>query len=213
MPSRALLLDFNGTLVDDEALTAALYVDLFEAQGLAFTVEEYLADYLGLTDEEIVTRRFERAGRADGATQIIAEKTRRYCAAPPSLAPADVAALRRLGRTYALAIVSSAFAAEIEATLARAGILELFTLVVARESVAAAKPDPAPYRAAVVGLGVDSSAATAFEDSLVGLRAAAAAGVTAVGIATTLSVDELRLHVDLAFPRLADALRHIEARG
>ena len=49
-----------------------------------------------------------------------------------------------------------------------------------REDVEKVKPDPALYQIAIEDLGIDPSEAVVFEDSLNGLKAAIAAGLTCV---------------------------------
>jgi beta-phosphoglucomutase-like phosphatase (HAD superfamily) len=49
-----------------------------------------------------------------------------------------------------------------------------------------AKPDPLPYLTALERTGASAAHSIAFEDSLSGVRAAAAAGLAVVGMTTTL---------------------------
>ncbi len=53
-------------------------------------------------------------------------------------------------------------------------------LLKTREDVEKVKPDPALYQIAIEDLGIDPSEAVVFEDSLNGLKAAIAAGLTCV---------------------------------
>ncbi|WP_068109895.1 HAD-IA family hydrolase [Tropicimonas marinistellae] len=57
---------------------------------------------------------------------------------------------------------------------------ELFEVVITGSDVAAKKPDPEGYLAALAGLGVDAADAVVFEDSPVGFAAARAAGIPVV---------------------------------
>jgi beta-phosphoglucomutase-like phosphatase (HAD superfamily) len=53
---RALLFDFNGTLLDDERLQCAIYQRLFAEHGRPLTEEQYFVELAGLSDFEIVER-------------------------------------------------------------------------------------------------------------------------------------------------------------
>jgi beta-phosphoglucomutase-like phosphatase (HAD superfamily) len=53
------------------------------------------------------------------------------------------------------------------------------------------KPDPLPYLKGLERTGAEAARSVAFEDSLSGVRAAAAAGLAVVGLTTTLSADVL----------------------
>jgi HAD superfamily hydrolase (TIGR01509 family) len=57
---------------------------------------------------------------------------------------------------------------------------EMFDLIVDRESVPAAKPDPAAYEFALERLSEDTDSAVAIEDNVGGVAAAAAAGIRCI---------------------------------
>jgi sugar-phosphatase len=87
------------------------------------------------------------------------------------------------------AVVTSATRRLAEARLAHADILPK-TLVVA-EDVTRGKPDPEPYLLAARHIGVDPARCVVFEDAPAGLRAARAAGMITVALATTHQAHEL----------------------
>ena len=53
---KALLLDFNGTLSDDEPLLCDIFMDLFAEVGKPLTEEQYYAELAGLSDPEVVAK-------------------------------------------------------------------------------------------------------------------------------------------------------------
>ena len=63
--------------------------------------------------------------------------------------------------------------------------------ILARE-VGVGKPDPAPYLAALDGLGLSPGETIAFEDSASGITSATGAGIPTVGIASTHDPAKLR---------------------
>ena len=65
-------------------------------------------------------------------------------------------------------------------------------MLVIGEELERGKPDPLPYSTALARLGAAPSGAAAFEDSLSGVRAAAAAGIATVGLLAALAEDALR---------------------
>ena len=67
-----------------------------------------------------------------------------------------------------------------------------FEVIVTAEDVRLGKPDPAVYSEAARRLGVAPATCLVFEDSLVGVVAARAAGMRAVGVATSHTAEELR---------------------
>jgi HAD superfamily hydrolase (TIGR01509 family) len=72
------------------------------------------------------------------------------------------------------------------------GLANRFPVLVIGDELARGKPDPLPYLTAMQRLGTDPSHSLAFEDSLSGVRAAAAAGIETIGLMTALSEDALR---------------------
>ncbi len=88
------------------------------------------------------------------------------------------------------AAVTSGTSALAHARLRSAG-LPVPAILVTADDVERGKPDPGGYLDACARLGVSPSAAIAFEDAPVGIRAAKAAGMTVVGIATTHAPGDL----------------------
>jgi len=80
-----------------------------------------------------------------------------------------------------LGLASSSPQTWIQATLSRFELGHLFACAVSGEQVACGKPAPDIYRAAVDALGQAPERCWAVEDTDVGLRAAGAAGLYAVG--------------------------------
>jgi len=88
------------------------------------------------------------------------------------------------------AIVTSGARAVVTARLQSLG-LPLPTVLVTAEDVVKGKPDPEPYLAAAARLGVAAAHCVVIEDSPAGIAAALAAGMRAVGVASTHAVPEL----------------------
>ena len=86
-------------------------------------------------------------------------------------------------------------------------------LVVAGDDVTRPKPFPDPYLQACTTLGVDPVDAVAIEDSPTGVRAAASAGVTTIGVPLMVPLDGVGAHV--LWPtlegRTTDDLRAVHA--
>ena len=108
---------------------------------------------------------------------------RRSSPSPGAVALLDYADRRGLKR----AVVTNAPRANAEKVLGALGRSEhrLPILVIGAE-LARSKPDPLPYLTALERTGALAANSLAFEDSLSGVRAAAAAGLAVVGMTTTL---------------------------
>ncbi len=84
-----------------------------------------------------------------------------------------------------LAIGSSGPRANLELTVEACGLSGRFAAIASLEDIARGKPDPQVFLVAAAKAGVDPRRAVVFEDAPVGIRAARAAGMRAVGLTTT----------------------------
>jgi HAD superfamily hydrolase (TIGR01509 family) len=84
-----------------------------------------------------------------------------------------------------LAIASASPLRWVERWLRHYELTQWFTTVVTSDDVTDRKPDPAVYLEALRRLGVPAQASVAFEDSLSGIAAARAAGMTVVAVPTS----------------------------
>lgn len=211
---RALLLDFNGVLVDDERIHFETLRDALAEAGVRIEEAEYWSGYLALDDRAAAAEALARAGRPreEGAAETVAaRKAALYADRTADGVPyfdGAVETVRALAERYPLGLVSGAIRREIEAALQAAGIRDLFRAVVAAEDTTASKPAPSGYLVALERLeaaGVSAAAqrCVAVEDSPGGIEAARRAGLKVVAVAQTVSADKL-IGADLILPRFAD---------
>src|SRR5476651_678974 len=99
------------------------------------------------------------------------------------------------------AIASSTHRENITTTLDVLGLEEFFADIVTAEDVKRGKPDPEVFLTAAQRIGVEPGDAIVFEDALVGIAAAQAAGMRVVALATTEPHDKLT-HADWIVNRL-----------
>jgi HAD superfamily hydrolase (TIGR01509 family) len=196
---KALLLDFNGTLSDDEPLLCRIFQELFAEAGRQLTEAEYYDRLAGFSDREIVRMWL---GRDDPG--LVERKIARYRElADGSTVTAEAReAVRAAAEAVAVAVVSGSARAEVEPVLAAAGLTGAVTLIVSADDIERSKPDPEGYLLALRRLGIGADDAAAVEDSQAGVAAAKAAGVYCVAVTTTLpagrlsEADELAERVD-----------------
>lgn len=89
-------------------------------------------------------------------------------------------AARRIATSRPVAVASSAHGDVIDAALDATGLRDVFEVVVSSDEVEHGKPSPDVYLEAARRLGADPSACLVVEDSLNGVKAAVAAGMTVV---------------------------------
>ena len=184
-----MLIDFNGTLSDDEHIQCEIYGEIFAEAGKPLGVTEYFEQLAGLSDPEIV-----RNWLGEDRPELVAERVRRYqlrAGDGSTVKPAAREAVRYAAQRAELAVVSGAARAEIESVLAAAELTQFVSLVVAAEDVAAGKPDPAGYIRALELLDRRADEALAFEDSEAGVAAAKAAGLYCIALEGTAEIERL----------------------
>lgn len=91
-----------------------------------------------------------------------------------------IEALDRAG--VLLAVATSGRGVRARQVLVELGLADRFAAVVGIEDAGRPKPDPAPYRVALLRLGVAPADAVAIDDSPAGIRSARAAGLAAVAL-------------------------------
>jgi len=208
---RALLLDFNGTLSDDEPLLCRIFQELFEEAGKPLSDEVYFAELAGLSDPEIVERWLGEP-RSDLLERKIAIY-RRETRMGETIDPATRFALKDAARHFRVGVVSGAAREEVEWVLAAARLLTTMSVIVAAEDVVRGKPDPEGYRRALHDLRVDASDAVAVEDSEAGVNAAAAAGIYTIAVTTTLPAERLSDADEIAEAFDSDLIRGLVSRS
>jgi beta-phosphoglucomutase len=192
---RALLIDFNGTLSDDEPLLCRIFQELFENAGKPVSEEEYYEQLAGLSDEEIIRMWL---GRTDPS--LLERKTARYLQLADGSTVSDETrdAVQYAAGRASLAVVSGSARAEIEPVLAAAQIRDAFTVIVSVDDIRRSKPDPEGYLLALHLLGAEADDARAVEDSEAGVAAAKAAGLYCAAVTTTLPAERLSAADEIA---------------
>jgi HAD superfamily hydrolase (TIGR01509 family) len=187
---RALILDFDGLLIDSEETALLSWQELYDAFGAHLPLSDWLT-LIG-TAEPLFDPRAElerQVGRALDWERLDPEHHRREWELAARL-PLKRGVTRLMDAAdelgLALAVASSSSRTWVEGHLGRLGIRERFSAVLTRDDVEHTKPHPALYAGAVGALGLSPAETLAFEDSPNGVRAACAAGVPVVAVPSAL---------------------------
>jgi HAD superfamily hydrolase (TIGR01509 family) len=213
----ALLFDLDGTLVDTDAEHLVAFQRAFAPHGIVLDRAEYIASIMGASNE-MIGRKFLPHLPHDLREQTLAAKEQTYRDGLGDLEPiAGLAALLDWAdaKGLARAVVTNAPRANAELVLAAIGLAERLPIRVIGGELERSKPDPLPYLTGLRQTGARAENSVAFEDSLSGVRAAAAAGLAVVGITTSLDAARLiEVGAVLAAADFADAriLALIESR-
>ncbi|MEO8432519.1 MAG: HAD family hydrolase [Acidobacteriota bacterium] len=179
-PLRAVLFDWDGTLLDSAEASFRCYRRLFEPYGIDFTAALFAGTYAPdwyRTYEGVGLGR-DRWSEAD--TRWLEIYREEACAlrggVGETLARFAAAGVRA-------ALVTSGTRSRVEGDLRRLGLAEAFDRVVCGEDAVRKKPDPEALHLALDGLDVPAPEAAYVGDSPEDVEMARAAGVFSVGLA------------------------------
>jgi beta-phosphoglucomutase family hydrolase len=192
---QALLFDMNGVLVDDMPFHERAWLALARRHGRELTLEDFRQRMSGRRNRDNLRLVFgEGLSEADLRTYQ-AEKEEAYRAAfgPHLAALPGLTDLLQAARVAGmrLAVATSAPPKNIDLVLDGLNMRKQFDAVVGEAEVKRAKPDPEIYLTAAARVGVEPARCVVFEDSIVGIAAARAAGMPVVGVTTTHSAKAL----------------------
>ncbi len=191
MKVAAIILDFDGVVADSMQLHLEAWSAATQALfGRALDDPQKLVGYGTQAIASIIAAKM---GDTTLARQLASEKSRFMAAQPTPLFPGThdfFAALQNSSIPYGVA--SNSPGSFVRPALASAGLI--VPVVICGDDVARGKPRPDIFWACANQLAVHPRArgqVTVYEDSLHGIKAAVAAGMLAIGVATSKSKQDL----------------------
>ena len=201
MTLKAVLFDFNGVIIKDEAIHQQLIEEILIEENLRPSSQEYREICLGRSDRVCLAELLKRRGRVVTESYLTHLVTRRAEAYERKLETLeklpiypgleDLIFKIRVAQ-LPIGVVSGALRCEVELVLNRAQLAQHFTVIVAGDDIKVSKPEPDGYLLAVERLNqqypdlkVQASDCLAIEDTPAGIKAAKRAGMQVVGVANT----------------------------
>jgi beta-phosphoglucomutase family hydrolase len=204
----AVLWDVDGTLVDTAELHFQAWCALAQELGQPFTRADFACTF-GWRNPEIIPRLFgahhgdaEIAALGDRKEDLYRAQARHGIELLPGVAEL-LESLHAAGARQAIG--SSAPRANLEMILDLTNTRRYLPVIVAMEDTRRGKPDPEVFLSAARRLGVAPSRCVVLEDAPVGIQAARAGGMRAIGVTFVghHSVESLRrAGADLVVPTL-----------
>jgi HAD superfamily hydrolase (TIGR01509 family) len=197
---RAVILDFDGVIVDSETVQARAWTRVARELGQS---ERLITarDIAGRIDRELAAELFPGCDAAPCAIRKAEFESEMLRAGELKLVPGVEAFLGRAASRHPLAICSSCNARLLERRLLDIGLRSTFGVVVGRIDGLPHKPAPDLYLRALEQLRIGVGEACAIEDSLTGVAAARAAGIFTIQL----------VHPDLPRADNADAwIKHFD---
>src|SRR5580765_1262477 len=204
---KAILMDFNGVIINDEPVQMRAYQEILTGDGIELTETDYFSS-LGMDDRTFVAAAFERVGKkADSARieEIVAAKSAKWkqiVAADLPLFDGIKGFVEKMSWEFTLGIVSMSRRHEIDFVLEKSGMTRFFSTIVSSEDASNCKPDPECFRVGFQRLDnirtsqghlpMTHGECLVIEDSPPGVTGARNADLPALGVTNTVSAGELR---------------------
>ena len=204
---KAILMDFNGVIIDDEPIQHAAYREIFKADGIDVTDEDYYSR-LGMDDRTFVASVLEANGKEpsfERVSELTRAKTESWRATVDESVPLFEGIedfVKRMSTELTLGIVSMARREEIDFVLEKTGMAPCFSTILSADDVTRCKPDPECYRSGFAAIDAYRTAqghlpmvhedCVVIEDSPPGVRSGRAADLHVLGVTNTVGADELR---------------------
>jgi beta-phosphoglucomutase len=217
---KAVLFDFNGVIIKDEAIHRELNDELLIAENLPPQGKEFWKVCVGRSDRAALTDLLKSRGRFvtdEYLDKLIAKKAIAYRERMEQLDvlpiyPDVVDFIKQMHDSgYKLALVTGAIRSEAEFVLQQAEIDRYFELIVASDDISNSKPDPEGYLLAIAklnqlhpDLNLLPAECMAIEDTFAGLTALKRAGIQAVAIANTYPFHMLQRRANWTIDRFDD---------
>lgn len=183
---KAAIFDMDGLLIDSEPLWREAEVAVFTSLGVPLNAER-CRETMGLRLDRVVRHWHEKhpwQGLSldevedqvlDGVARLIFERGQ-----PMPGVEQAIELLSTAG--YELAVASSSPRPLIDAVLSKFGLIDSFSVLHSAYDEDEGKPHPAVYLSTMSRLGVEALHCIAFEDSVIGVRAAKSAGARVIAV-------------------------------
>ena len=177
-PLRAVLFDWDGTLLDSFEADANAYVQMFRALGVSWNstklTQHYSPDWHNVY--RAVQLPHERWAEADRLWRVF------YRSERPQLQAGARDVVQALAERFRLGLVSSGSSLRVRSQIRAFGLQPLFAVSVFGDQVPRRKPHPLQLQLAIRQLGFEPSACIYVGDAPEDVQMARRAGVAVVGV-------------------------------
>jgi HAD superfamily hydrolase (TIGR01509 family) len=187
-----IIFDCDGVLVDSEPISNRVFCEALNKAGVAISLSELFASYVGLSLEQGLNRINQNYGVLLGSDFLVGYKVARDAALAAEIKP--IAGVEDIisQLTLPYCVASNSEASKVEKMLGLTGLLAYFS---GRIFSAAdfGKPKPAPdiYLKIAAEFGIAPAACLVIEDTVTGVSAGVAAGMQVIGYSATTSEQAL----------------------
>ena len=183
------IFDWDGVVVDSEALHLKSWKLLADSESLAFSPDQFKTSF-GMRNERVISELLQWTQDPKQIERLSLKKESHFRALIKkkgiSILPGVEPFLQTLHKhKVPCAVGSSTPRLNITSALEILGIEHYFKAIVTAEDVRIGKPNPEVFLLAAHRLNRVASYCVVFEDAPVGIEAGIAAGMTVIGVTTT----------------------------
>ncbi len=193
----AVIFDLDGTLIDNNAFHLKSWMKYIADLGRVISEEEYNKNINGRTNHDAAEYIFGRKLTKDEGAVFALEKEavyREMYAPHIKPVPGLLELLERLQQSgIPMAIATSGIQVNIDFLFEHIPIKKYFSVIVNSAHISKGKPDPEIYLKASALLDVKPYQCLVFEDAVVGIRSANAAGMEVIALSTTHPEEDLKI--------------------
>ncbi len=206
--SKGTIFDFDGLLADSEPYHYKAYNEVFERYGHTLNKEEYWVEWT--SKGKGIAGEIERHNLKLNVDPVDLRKQKfevysRFCQSGEiKLFPLAQSMAETLSVDHKLAIASGSWVKDIRSILKNANALNLFPVILGKESAPREKPHPDIFLNAAEELGCAANECFVLEDALKGLNAAKEAGMPCIILRNPLNRNINFDGAELIFESLTD---------
>lgn len=180
---KALLFDFDGTIVDSMPAHCHSWVDAFSAFGAAVS-ERFIYDHAGVSLIGVVKIYNQQNGTDLSPSEVVTEKDRRLIAHLDEIRiiPEVMRIIERYHGVLPMAVVTGNSRNLTEPLMKRLNLTRYFETVIFGDEVENGKPHPEGFLKAAMTIGAAPHQCEVFEDGDLGLEAGRRAGMKVTDI-------------------------------
>ena len=206
---KGIVFDMDGVLIDSEPVHIDAWNEVVAEFDLHFDTE-WFHQWIGVSDRNFTTKLVQDYNLPIAPDTLLQEKRRVFESKIAESVLAHKGVKENLPRlnAYGLAVATSSNRTGAMMSLQGAGLFDFFQYVITADDVVNHKPNPDCYLKAAASLGYLPSECIGIEDSVSGIKAAKAAGMFVIGIATSLPAHYLT-EADLVLENTEGAIQWI----
>jgi beta-phosphoglucomutase family hydrolase len=195
--TKALIFDLDGTLLDNNSFHRKTWEAYLKNMGKLISEEEFNAHINGRTNKDAVEYIYGRKMSEEESTKYTLEKEALYRQIYKSFikpVPGLLNFLEILNqKNIPMAIATSGIQPNIDFMFENIPIKKYFKVIVNSSHITNGKPHPEIYLKTASLLNISPENCLVFEDAVVGINSAKAAGMKVIAVATTQTKEELSI--------------------